>query len=91
MAHRRAKPCGSTIKKKTIKPPKIISSKWAAVAVDMGMPNQCGIWLSSNGKITMKAAPKKLPAIDPKPPMMTMNKSWKLRSMENAAGSHELK
>ncbi len=37
----------------------------------------------------MKAAPKKLPTIDPMPPMMTMKSSWNERSTENAAGSHE--
>ena len=37
----------------------------------------------------MKAAPKKLPMIEPRPPMMTMNSSWNERSMLNAAGSHE--
>ena len=39
--------------------------------------------------MTMKAAPKKLPMIEPSPPMMIMNSSWNERSMENAAGSHE--
>ena len=39
----------------------------------------------------MKAAPKKLPMIEPSPPMITMNSSWNERSMLNAAGSHELR
>ena len=37
----------------------------------------------------MKAAPKKLPMIEPRPPMMIMNSNWNERSMLNAAGSHE--
>jgi hypothetical protein len=39
------------------------------------------------GSTTMKAAPKKLPMIEPRPPMMIMKSSWKERSMEKAAGS----
>ena len=44
--------------------------------------------LSKIGSTTMKAAPKKLPMIEPRPPMMTMNSSWNERSIENATGSH---
>ena len=60
-----------------------------ASAVSIGMPNQYGRLSSTMGSTTRKAAPKKAPAIEPSPPMITMNSSWKLRSMENAAGSHE--
>ena len=35
----------------------------------------------------MNAAPKKQPAIEPRPPMMIMNSSWNDLSMPNAAGS----
>ena len=39
--------------------------------------------------MTMKAAPKKLPMIVPRPPIMTMNSNWNERSTEKAAGSHD--
>ena len=38
--HSRARPCGSTIRKKTIRPPKIINSAWAMSAVPMVTPNK---------------------------------------------------
>ena len=60
------------------------------MAVSIGMPQQSAGRLSSTiGRTTMNAAPKKLPMIEPRPPMMTMNSSWNERSMLNAAGSHE--
>ena len=76
MDHKRAKPWGSTIRKKTIKAPKIISSAWDTPAVVMVMPsrlpNAGSAWLKKMGSKTMKAAPKKLPMMEPSPPMMTM-------------------
>ena len=89
MDHKRARPCGSTIRKNTIKAPKIINSRYDAVVVGKVSPNASGRRLSAIGSSTMKAAPKKLPMIEPSPPMMTMNNNWKERSMLNAAGSHE--
>jgi len=41
------------------------------------------------GSTTMKAAPKKPPMIEPRPPMITMNSRRNDTSTENAAGSHE--
>ena len=37
----------------------------------------------------MKAAPRKLPRIEPRPPMMIMNSRFSDRLMSKAAGSHE--
>ena len=45
--------------------------------------------ISTIGSTTMKAAPKKLPMIEPRPPMMTMNSRSNERVMPKAAGSHE--
>ena len=62
-------------------------------AVEMLTPTRSPIagknWFRKIGKITMKAAPKKLPMMEPMPPMMTMNNNWKERSIEKAAGSQE--
>ena len=59
--------------------PKIMNSRCEIIAVDSGMPSQVGIWLSISGRITMKAAPRNEPRIDPSPPMITMNSSWNER------------
>ena len=40
------------------------------------------------GRMMMKAAPNRLPMIEPRPPMMIMNRSLSDTSSENAAGSH---
>src|SRR5205085_7975925 len=81
--HNRASPCGSTIRKNTISAPKIIDSKCDTVAVLMFQPNRVpkggSAWLRKIGSSTMKAAPSMLPRIEPRPPMMTMNMSWKAR------------
>src|SRR5258708_13972552 len=91
--HKRASPLGSTTRKNTIKAPKIIDSKFDTVAVLIFQPNSApsggSAWLRKIGSSTMKAAPSTLPRIEPRPPMMTMNMSWKERSIEKAAGSHE--
>src|SRR5574343_1745643 len=93
IAQRRARPCGSTIRKKTISEPKVMSSACETAAVEMVTPTRLPSagrnWLRKIGRMTLKAPPKKLPRIEPMPPMMTMNSSWKERSTENAAGSHE--
>ena len=44
-------------------------------------------WFRKIGRTTMNAAPKKLPMIEPMPPMITMNSSRNDMSTENAAGS----
>ena len=44
-------------------------------------------WFRKIGSTTMKAAPKKLPMIEPRPPMITMNSSRNDMSTEKAAGS----
>ena len=72
-----------------MRPPKIIKVRCAASAVSMGTPNQYGSASSRIGSTTMKAAPKKLPMIEPSPPMITMNSRSNERLMLNAAGSHE--
>src|ERR1700730_18460378 len=91
--HKRASPFGSTTRKNTIRAPKIIDSKFDTVAVLIFQPNSApnggSAWLRKIGSNTMKAAPSTLPRIEPRPPMMTMNMSWKERSMSKAAGSHE--
>src|SRR4029078_8201997 len=84
----RARPCGSTIRKKTISAPKIMNSRCDAVTTEIGMPSHLGTELRKSARRTMKAAPKKLPMMEPRPPMITMNSSWNERSIENAAGSH---
>ena len=86
-----ANPCGSTMRNQTIRPPKIMSSACELTVVEIGMPvtdeMNAKNWLSAIGSTTMKAAPKKLPRMDPMPPMMTMNSSLNERSTENAPGS----
>ncbi len=79
------------MRKNTISAPKIISSVWATVAVLIVTPTrppaQGRNWFRKIGRMTMNAAPKKLPMIEPRPPMMIMNSSWNERSMLKAAGS----
>ena len=91
MDHSLANPCGSTIRNQTIRPPKIISSACEMPAVEISMPNRPSNtgrnWFSAIGSTTMKAAPKKLPMIEPRPPMITMNSRRNDWSTEKAAGS----
>ncbi len=72
--------------------PKIMNSAWATPAVEMSIPTNAPRagknWFKKIGRITINAAPKKLPMMEPMPPIMTMNSSWNERSIENAAGSH---
>src|SRR3989441_9207260 len=68
----RASPCGSTMRKKMMRPPKIISSMCFCSATDMLRPSQCGALVRKIGTNTMKAAPRKDPRMLPRPPMMTM-------------------
>ena len=89
MLHSRASPCGSAMRKNTISAPNTMCSTWAAVSTDSGRPSMCGMLLSATGTSTMKAAPKKLPMIEPRPPMMTMNSSWNERLRSKASGSQE--
>ncbi len=87
--HSLARPCGSTIRKKTIRAPKIIDSGARPARWRSGCRTLPGTLVQRRcGSSTMKAAPKKLPMIEPRPPMITMNSSWNERSIENAAGSH---
>jgi hypothetical protein len=46
-------------------------------------------WFKVMGKSTMKAAPMKLPRMDPMPPMMIMNSRLSEKLTENAAGSQD--
>src|ERR1017187_9844691 len=87
--HRRARPCGSAMRKNTISAPKTMDSTWEAAATESGKPNHCGSWFSTIGSRTMKRAPKNAPMIEPRPPMMTMKSSWNERSIEKAAGSQD--
>ena len=76
--HSCASPCGSTIKKNTIKPPTMMNSICAAMSVGQPRPPTI-IFFNSTGINTKKAAPAKLPKIEPNPPMMIMNitrKDW---------------
>ena len=60
-------------------------------AVDTSTPTRPAAtgknWVRKIGNNTIKAAPKKLPMMEPMPPMMTMNSNLKDWSTENAAGS----
>src|SRR4030081_3136660 len=67
MAHSRASPCGSTIRKNTISAPKIMNSMCEMAAVDSGMPSAVGSWFSTSGRITMNAAPGEGQRNDPPP------------------------
>ena len=78
----RARPCGSTIRKKMIRPPKMIElevgrSDRSASA----MPSRRGACSRRIGSSTMKAAPRNEPRMLPSPPMMIMNRIWNERSM----------
>ncbi|MDT4855266.1 hypothetical protein FQZ97_896110 [compost metagenome] len=88
-----ASPCGSTIRNQTISAPKTMNSVWEMPAVEISTPTSepsAGRnWFRKMGSTTMKAAPKKLPMMEPMPPMITMKSSWNERSIEKAAGSHE--
>ena len=59
--------------------PKIMISAWATAAVEMAIPTRLPSagknWFRKIGKTTIKAAPKKLPMMEPMPPMITMNRS----------------
>ena len=63
------------------------------VMLDISMPKSPPTkgrnWLRKIGRTTMKAAPMKLPMIDPSPPMITTKSNWKERSIEKARGSQE--
>ena len=69
-------------------PPKTISSSSETVAVDRGTPSALGRRFSAMGRITIKAAPRNDPRIDPSPPMITMNSSSNERFTSKASGSH---
>src|SRR6185436_4629033 len=45
IAHSRARPCGSAIRKDTISTPKSMNSMCEIIAVDTGMPSHDGSWL----------------------------------------------
>src|SRR5262249_15805306 len=64
IAHNRAKPFGSAIKKNTIMAPNSMNSTCEIVAVDISIPSQCGSWLRKIGTRTMKIAPTKEPTLD---------------------------
>ncbi len=68
----RAKPWGSTIKKKIISAPNTINSRLDATEV--GNERACANTFKKTGSKTIKAAPKKEPSMEPKPPIITMNK-----------------
>ena len=57
--------------------------------MEMGRPIQCGTWFKNSGSSTKKAAPKMLPTMEPRPPMMIMNSSCSDWFRPKAAGSHE--
>src|SRR5215467_8835551 len=89
IAHSRARPCGSTIRKNTMMTPNSMNSICDIVAVEIGIPSHDGSWLSVIGSSTMKAAPRNEPRIVPSPPMMIMNSTWNDRLTSNASGSQE--
>src|SRR5438552_9044701 len=67
--------------------PKIMNSMFEIIGVDSGMPRYVGSWFSTSGRITMKAAPRNDPRIEPRPPMITMKSSWNERFTSKARGS----
>ena len=69
-----AKPCGSKIRKRTIRAPTIIKLKCSTVAALIGIPNINGRFVISIGIRTMNADQKNAPEMLPKPPMIIMNK-----------------
>src|SRR5262249_36785896 len=75
--HSRASPLGSTIRKKTMRPPNTISSISFWSAVGILSPSQCGMFVSRMGVRMMKPVPRNEPRIEPSPPMMIMKRTRK--------------
>src|ERR1022692_739638 len=91
ICHKRAKPCGSTIRKKMIRPPKIINSRFDATLLGMlkcrEVSRNVMVVLSRIGSSVMKALPRKAPSTVPTPPIMIMNRMRNERSRLYASGS----
>ena len=69
-----------------IKPPTIKNSRWAARSV--GHPSHATkTFFKTTGNKTRKAAPAKLPNIEPKPPIMIMNNILNDLVIQNASVS----
>src|SRR6266496_3709441 len=87
----RARPCGSTARKKMMSAPKTITSRFDMSPEGSVMPSTlssgCATLLRKIGSSVMKAAPMNDPRMLPTPPMMTMNRILNERSRLNASGS----
>ena len=90
IAQSRARPFGSTIRKKTISAPKIIDCRLVTRLTGTSSPARRGALSRKIGNSTMKAAPRKEPRMLPRPPMMTMNRIWNERSISKALASTAL-
>ena len=69
-----ARPCGSTIKKTIINNPQIVISKCFAVTADRPTISTIRNFRPI-GKVTINAAPRKDPNIEPNPPIIIINKT----------------
>jgi hypothetical protein len=69
-----ARPCGSTIKNIIINNPQIVISKCLAVTADRPTISTIRNFRPI-GNVTMNAAPRKEPNIDPSPPIIIINKT----------------
>jgi hypothetical protein len=76
MDHSLARPCGSTIKKTIIKNPQMVISKCLAVTADKPIRSTI-INFKPIGSVTIKPAPRNEPNIDPRPPIIIINKTGK--------------
>ena len=76
MDHSLARPCGSTIKKTIIKNPQMVISKCLAVTADRPIRSTI-INFKPIGSVTIKPAPRNEPNIDPRPPIIIINKTGK--------------
>ncbi|MNO94122.1 hypothetical protein D3C76_857340 [compost metagenome] len=74
---RRIKPSGSLIRNRMISTPKMIFCRFCSCPASTAPPSKaCPTWLSRIGNRLMNAAPTKLPAMLPMPPIMMMNRIW---------------
>jgi hypothetical protein len=90
LAQSRARPFGSTIRKKTIRAPKIIDCRLVTRSTGISSPARRGALSRKIGSSTIKAAPRNEPGMLPRPPMMIMNKIWDERSISKALASTAL-
>ena len=79
MCNRRIKPSGSLIRNTMINTPKMIFCRFCNCPASTEPPNNaCPAWLRKIGSKLINAAPTKLPAMLPIPPIMMMNRGMKM-------------